>query len=74
MAQIYVAGMVALELALPMMIVIGFYARAAALLLMGHQLVFWIGAQPPDQYGAILHASPFDMVPDQLRVSQIPGR
>ncbi len=64
--QAYVAAMVVLELALPLMIVTGWYARATAPLLMLHQLVFWLGTQPLSELGAAFDASPFDMMPDQL--------
>lgn len=65
-AQAYVAAMVALELVLPLMIVVGWRARVAAPLLMLHQLVFWLTTQPQAAFGAAFDASPFDMLPDQL--------
>jgi uncharacterized membrane protein YphA (DoxX/SURF4 family) len=64
--QAYVAAMVLLELALPLMIVAGWWARVAAPLLMLHQLAYWLGAQPWSEAGAAFDASPFEMIPDQL--------
>lgn len=64
--QSYVGLMVLLEFALPILIVLGFQARLAVVLLAGHQMVFLISSQPHDDFGALFDASPFDMLPDQL--------
>jgi len=64
--QVLVGLMVLLELALPVLIVLGLLTRPAVILLALHQTVFFLRSTSTDDFGALFDASPFDMVPDQL--------
>lgn len=64
--QAYVGLMVLMELALPVLVVLGLWARMAASLLVLHQILFFVLSQPLVEMGAAFDASPFDMMPDQL--------
>ena len=64
--QAYVGLMVLMELALPVLIVLGLWAQLAACLLVLHQILFFVLSQPLAEMGAAFDASPFDMMPDQL--------
>jgi len=64
--QIYVALMVFLEIALPVLIVIGWKARIATVALALHQIISVVLLQSSGNFGALFDASPFDIVPDQL--------
>ena len=66
MVQVYVGLMVFLELALPILIAIGWKTRVAAAMLALHQLTSMVLLQPAEAFGALFDASPFDMMPDQL--------
>ena len=66
LTQVYVGLMVLLEVALPVLIVLGMLARFSVVLLALHQIiVFTLNASNAD-FGAPFDASPFDMFPDQL--------
>lgn len=62
----FVLAMTALELVLPVLVAVGLMARAAAALLILHQVIAWSVATPMAEAGGAFDASPFDMVPDQL--------
>lgn len=64
--QAYVGLMVAAELLLPIVIVLGLWARAAAVVLTLHQILLLLTAESATDRGAAFDASPFDMMPDQL--------
>lgn len=64
--QVYVGLMVGAELLLPILIVLGLWARAAALGFSLHQLVFLLTTESAENLGAAFDASPFDMMPDQF--------
>lgn len=66
LTEAYVALLVLMELLLPTLIILGWHARAAVILLALHQAFFLFLGQTAESLGAIFDASPFDMVPDQL--------
>ncbi|MFZ5749717.1 MAG: hypothetical protein ACOY5U_01480 [Pseudomonadota bacterium] len=62
----YVGLMVAAELLLPILIVLGLWARTAAFGLALHQLVFLLTTESAENPGAAFDANPFDIMPNQL--------
>jgi putative oxidoreductase len=66
LTQAYVSVMVAAELVLPVLIVLGLGARLAAWVLALHQVLFLLTTRPTAEAGAAFDANPFDMLPDQI--------
>lgn len=64
--QVYVGLMVFAELILPVLIVLGMFARFGATFLALHQTVFFFTTASTDDFWALFDASPFDIFPDQL--------
>lgn len=64
--QIYVGLMVFLELALPVLIILGWKARIAAVTLALHQIFSVMLLQSSENFGALFDVGPFDLAPDQL--------
>lgn len=66
LTQVYVGLMVLVEVALPVLVVLGILTRFSVVFLALHQTVFFTLSASTAGFGALFDASPFDMFPDQF--------